>query len=53
MSEAEDGALFDLDVVRCSHGNLGMTKHPLHGDQAETGVYLRAEFLPEGVERRA
>ena len=46
MSEAQDGACFDLDVVRSGHGNLGMTKHPLRGDQAEAGVDLAPEFLP-------
>ena len=53
MAEAQDGACFDLHVVRRGHGDLGMTKHSLGGDQPEAGVYLRAEFLAEGVERRA
>ena len=53
MPESEDRALFDFDVVRRGHGNLGMTEHPLGRDQAKAGVYLRAEFLPERVQRRA
>ena len=51
MPEPENRALFDLDIVRCGHGDVRVTKHPLRRDQAEAGVYLRAEFLPERVQR--
>ena len=53
MSEQQNRALFEFDIVRRGHGDLRMAKHPLRRDQPEAGIDLRAEFLSECMQWRA
>jgi hypothetical protein len=49
MSEPQDRALLDFDIVCRGHGDLRMAKHSLGSDQSEAGVYLASEFFSERV----
>ena len=53
VTEAEDGTLLVLDVVRGGRVDVRVTQHLLRGRQSKAAVDLRAVFLSQRVQRGA